>query len=150
MGQHEDEPLVVFVLSKRHTGKKKQLPPTLSHQLFHSPEAITVTSFLRSQFGYLWYLGVMKVFQKYNIQIPLSKGKLPLNVENEAWLSVGHQEESWPSANLVCNSQAQHTANESLWLSDSFYSGSKSTWNVIFHSWKSRRIDTFQGRSSHQ
>jgi len=55
--------VLVFVLSKRHTGKKKKLPPTLSHQWFHSPEATSVTSFLRRQFGYLWYSGVMKVFQ---------------------------------------------------------------------------------------
>lgn len=96
----------------------------------------------------------MKVFQKYSIKIPFSQGKLHLNVEDEAWLSVRHQEESWPSASLDCNSQAQHTVNESLWLSSwlssTSHSGSKSTWNVIFHSWKSRRIDTFQGRSSQQ
>lgn len=101
--------VLVFVLSKRRTGKKKKLPPTLSHQWFHSPDPTSFTSFLRKQFGYLWYSGVMKVFQKYNIPIPFSQGKLHLNVDYEAWLSVGHQEGSWPSAKLDGNSQAPHT-----------------------------------------
>lgn len=44
--------------------------------------------------------------------------KLHLTIRDEAWLSVGCQEESWPSANLDHNSQAKHAVKESLWVSD--------------------------------
>lgn len=61
---------VVFVFYKGHAGKKEKLPPAFSHQGFHSPKATSVTSFLRRQFGYLWYSGVMKAFKDVKKCLP--------------------------------------------------------------------------------
>lgn len=55
--------VLVFVIDKGH--RKKKAPfLTLSHQRFDFPAATSVTSFLRRQFGYLWYSEIRKVFQR--------------------------------------------------------------------------------------
>lgn len=148
----------VLVFDKRQTEKEiNALSPTLSHQRFHSPAATSVHHFLKEAIWLpLWYSGVMKIFQRCNIQIPYSQQlyfprqeKLHLIIGDEAWLSVRCQEENWLFANLDYNSWAQNNQSLNLFgfqadLPAPLHSGSKSTWSVVCPSRKSREIDSFQ------
>lgn len=134
----------VLVFDKRQTEKEiNALSPTLSHQRFHSPAATSVHHFLKEAIWLpLWYSGVMKIFQRCNIQIPYSQQlyfprqeKLHLIIGDEAWLSVRCQEENWLFANLDYNSWAQNNQSLNLFgfqadLPAPLHSGSKSTWSV--------------------